>query len=414
MTSVPAQDPDAPLANSKSQTTILSILFVLVVSGIGQSFLFASLPPVGREVGLSESQVGTIMMVGSVVFVIFSLVWGQWIDKFGLRRTIQYGMVGFIVTTVGMGAFLGTALGGGLGVSMTWIIAIILRGLFTASVAGIYPAIQAYFATTSSSIERTAALAQIGAAYSLGMVIGPALAAALSTISLTAPFYGIGGLAVVSILWILRTLPKAPLKDSALAPPRLNILRHPAVPFLILSLLLMFCLASIQQVAVFYIQDVFKLTSQAAAQRGGLAMSLMSLMMILVQITIVRKLGWSPGRLIQAGALASITGMILLSLAPNLPGIFGAMALFGAGVGLLFPAITTAITLAGNTEDQGLLGGYNASLQGVGLALGAIISTVLYENNRLLPFLAVGFVSAVLVIGYSWTKAAQSTAASSD
>ena len=176
----------------------------------------------------------------------------------------------------------------------------------------------------------------------------------------------------------------------------------------------MFCLASIQQVAVFYIQDVFKLTSQAAAQRGGLAMSLMSLMMILVQITIVRKLGWSPGRLIQAGALASITGMVLLSLAPNLPGIFGAMALFGAGVGLLFPAITTAITLAGNTEDQGLLGGYNASLQGVGLALGAIISTVLYENNRLLPFLAVGLVSAVLVIGYSWTKAAQSTAASSD
>ena len=161
-------------AEAKTDTpqkwSILAILFVLVVSGIGQSFLFASLPPIGRTIGLTEPQVGSIMMVGSAVFVVFSLVWGQWIDRLGLRRTIEYGMAAFITTTIGMGALLGSALGGAVGVGLTWIIAMTLRGLFTAGAAGVFPAIQAYFATMSSAKERPAALAKIGAAYSLGTV----------------------------------------------------------------------------------------------------------------------------------------------------------------------------------------------------------------------------------------------------
>ena len=52
------------------------LFFALVSAGVGQSFLFAVLPPLGREMGFAEVEIGTIVTAGALVFVTCAPIWG--------------------------------------------------------------------------------------------------------------------------------------------------------------------------------------------------------------------------------------------------------------------------------------------------------------------------------------------------
>ncbi|MEE4300777.1 MAG: hypothetical protein V2J24_15160, partial [Pseudomonadales bacterium] len=64
--------PDAPIPLRRAYTILFSCL---VAVGMGQTIVFAILPPLGREIGLAEVQVGAIVSASSITFFIASPIW---------------------------------------------------------------------------------------------------------------------------------------------------------------------------------------------------------------------------------------------------------------------------------------------------------------------------------------------------
>ena len=89
------------------RTRGLSLLFVCLLSlGMGQSLFFALLPPIARDLGLSEVQVSAIFTLSAVLWVVMSPFWGRRSDIWGRKPVILLGLVGFGISTGGFGLLL--------------------------------------------------------------------------------------------------------------------------------------------------------------------------------------------------------------------------------------------------------------------------------------------------------------------
>jgi MFS family permease len=108
----------------------------------------------------------------------------------------------------------------------------------------------------TSTAERTAAMARLGTANSLGMILGPAVSGALATLGLLAPLYfagapvcgrGAAGLA----------LPAIPSRTArtACAPRRLRFLDPRIRRFVLTAIALFTGFSAIQQTLGFQLQD---------------------------------------------------------------------------------------------------------------------------------------------------------------
>jgi MFS family permease len=89
----------------------LRVLFVcLVCIGLGQSMLFAILPPAARALGISPSRISTIFATSASIWVFLSSWWGRKSDVWGRRPVILIGLLGFglsmalLATTIALGA----------------------------------------------------------------------------------------------------------------------------------------------------------------------------------------------------------------------------------------------------------------------------------------------------------------------
>src|ERR1700749_385490 len=87
-------------SNPDHRRRAFQILFLsLVCLGIGQSGMFAILPPVSRSLGLSELQTGAIFAVSATIWVFSSAYWGGRSDRMGRRPMVVLGLSGFTVST---------------------------------------------------------------------------------------------------------------------------------------------------------------------------------------------------------------------------------------------------------------------------------------------------------------------------
>jgi len=71
-----------------------AILFVsLMCVGAGQSILYAILPPISRQLGLSEVQVTAIFAVSAAIWVFSSPFWGRRSDLMGRKPVMLLGLL---------------------------------------------------------------------------------------------------------------------------------------------------------------------------------------------------------------------------------------------------------------------------------------------------------------------------------
>ena len=99
------------------------------------------------------------------------------------------GAFGYVFTTAAFAYTIDMRLAGVMGVSMGFFLLVAMRGLYSLTSGAIYPATMAMVGDMTSREHRAAGVAMISAAWGLGSVVGPAIAAAFSSFSPTAPFY---------------------------------------------------------------------------------------------------------------------------------------------------------------------------------------------------------------------------------
>ena len=60
--------------------------FGLFTVGLGQSFVFVIVPPLARDLGLSEVQISLVFAFSAIAWALTSASWGRASDKYGRRN----------------------------------------------------------------------------------------------------------------------------------------------------------------------------------------------------------------------------------------------------------------------------------------------------------------------------------------
>ena len=380
------------------------LLSCLMAVGIGQSFIFTSLPPIGREIGLADVRISTLITAGAATFVVAAFLWGGIINRIGRMRSVIIGMSSYAVTIALTGFVLQEALARNLSAEQTYYFVFILRIVFSLGIAGVLPSIQTYLIAHTDIKHRSSTIAMIGASFSIGMILGPAFASLLSSLGLTAPFYIIALLAGSAALLVVLFVRDSKHVRQREKPPKINWFTQPVMPFLFMSSLSILSMTGVQQIMSFLIQDRFQLDVAQTTHQLGFAMMTMSCFSILVQMILVPRFQLGVVTLMFSGVGVGVLAQLAFIYLDSYTGVLIAMGLFGAGFGFLFPGIVTAQTLLVKDEQQSRLASMNASMQGLGAALGPVILASLYQLGQLVPFFGLMFALIFMLAVFVYCK----------
>jgi DHA1 family tetracycline resistance protein-like MFS transporter len=370
------------------------LLFITLFNSIlGLSVLFPILQPLGRWLGFSELQIGSLSTSYALMQFVMSPYWGRRSERVGRKPVLLGGVLGFSITFF---AFAIVAQLGKAGTFGTWatygllLAARTLGGVFSSATL---PTAQAYIADTTERADRTAGMALVGAAFGLGVVIGPAIGAGLATINLFAPLYFSASFALLNALFVWIKLPEPKRHVAVPEEHGAGNLANRVWPLLALALVASLSSVAMEQTIAFYYEDRLHLSHHGTAKVVGIALVAYGLVAVFVQGFLVRRFRWSPQVLINAGVPIALAGFIGLIFAHRFGTLTTALAVQGFGQGLALPGVTSAISLSVGEHEQGAAAGLGHSAAGLGRVLGPVLGTSLYELRPVFPYIS----SAVLL-----------------
>lgn len=364
------------------------LLVCLVCIGLGQSMLFAILPPAARALGISPFRISTIFATSASIWVFVSPWWGRKSDVWGRRPVILIGLLGFglsmalLATTIAFGA------AGLLSAVAVYPLLIVSRCVFALIGSGTGPASQAYIADRTTTTDRAAGLALVSAAMGFGETIGPALGAALATLGLVAPIYFTAALAVASAGVIWWRLPEdGPVRPAgSVAAPRLGYADVRVVPFLAVGASLQAVRATTVITLALFLQDTFVLTAQQAAQRAGMGFVALAASGLFSQLVLVQRLRPTARTMIQTGVPLMVLAFALLVIGGSFVLHLVALGSLGLGLGLVRPGSAAGASLAVSAEEQGAVAGLLGGLAVLGNVFGPMLGTTLYTLSPRAPY----------------------------
>jgi len=387
------------MAFTRQQSSVL--LFSLLTVAIGQSLVFAILPPLGREVNLSELQITSIIAVSAIVFGICSPIWGRYSDRVGRKPVILIGLLGYSVGTLFFASLFQAALTGILVASTGFYVFVMLSRCAQAVImSATGPACAAYTADNTTPDQRTKAMAKLGAANSMGTILGPAVSGALATLGLLAPLFFAGFLTIAAALLTLIKLPRTPPASlsSHAAKKRLSYTDPRIVRFLVAAVGLFIGFAGIQQTLGFSVQDRLMLNGIETAQMTGAALMISAVFAFLAQMLLVPRLNLRPGQFIKLGVLALFLASVFVGLFETFSFLAIGMAFMGTGLGLSMPAISAGASLAVTPEEQGAVAGLVSSCPAIGFGFGPVMAGWLYQQEPVYASMFSGTVFILLFI----------------
>jgi len=363
---------------------------------------FALLAPLGREVGLKEVQIGIIISSAAFTYTLMSPIWGRTCDRLGRKPILLLGMCGYIG---GCSVFATMFLFGFKGyLSGLWLfLSIILVRVLMASLMSAAPSAAAgYIADTTSAEKRVAGMGRLGAARTLGAILGPALSGLLAFFGLLAPLYIAAAITLVTTVIIAVTL-KEPKRANSQGKKKkkLSWLDKRYRSFVITGFITFISFSMMTQTIGFYFQDRFILNGQVTAQVLGTGMMISALMSFIAQSFLVGRLGLKPMQLIRCGLPILALGYAVLPFLNNISLVFLILGGLGMGLGLIAPAFTGGASLAVGPAEQGAIGGIIASCPAAGFILGPLLGTSLYQLGQPLPYFLASMLIVLLFL-YLW------------
>lgn len=259
------------------------------------------------------------------------------------------------------------------------------RGLVGAFYAALPVGCAALVADNIEPQHRARAMASLGAANAVGLVMGPALAALLARHSLSLPFYAMAVLPLLALLVLQFKLKrqelhlKQPARHVSLADPRL---RRP----LVVAFVTMVCVSLAQITVGFFALDRLGLAPADAAQAAGIALTMVGVALIFSQV-LVSKLHWPPLRLIRVGGCVSALGFASGAMADSVGMLWACYFVSAAGMGWVFPAFQALAANAVDAGEQGATAGSIGAVQGLGVVIGPLAGTLIYTLDPRVPYL---------------------------
>jgi MFS family permease len=382
------------------------ILFVcLVCIGLGQSMLFAILPPAARELGISPVQISIIFATSASFWIFVSPWWGRQSDVWGRRPVILIGLLGFGLSMALLGATIALGGSGLLPAALVWPMLIASRCVFALVGSGTGPASQAYVADRTSAHERAAGMAFVSAAFGVGETVGPAVGGVLASLALTAPLFFTAALSAASAAVIWFQLPEdGPVRKHGEQPRRIAWTDRRVTPFLLVIAALQAVRATTVITFALFLQDVLGLNATEAAQRAGLGFVALAASGLVAQLVVIQRLRPTARRMLQVGVPLMLLAFVLLCVGDGLPAFLLGLASLGIGAGLVRPGSAAGASLAVDADEQGAVAGLLGGLTVLGNVFGPVLGTSLYELDPHAPYLLNATIMTA-VLAYVWANA---------
>ena len=370
----------------KLPNTIWILATGLLCVGAGQTIVFITIPPVARDLGLNEIQIGSIFATSAVAWMILSPVWGSLSDSIGRKKIVIVGLLGFAISLVLFSLTISLGQKGLLTGTLLFVLLVsarVLNGIFGSATR---PSSGGWVADISSINSRSRAFARLDSGFSMGRILGPALAGLLLLVSYTAPFFFFAaGAFIVIVLVIFQQSP--PKISSSKEIKKLSMFDSRVWPFLIVSAAFGICNASLFQTSSFFFQDVITPSSENYIALASLGFMLTGLGVLNGQLLLADRLQTSPGSLIKLGVIFNCLSLLGYAYSSSLVQVYICLFFFGVGNGMLGPGISSSLSLSVGKDYQGVAGGFLGMVIPIGHVASPLISMPLYTINPVYPYI---------------------------
>jgi len=375
----------------RSPRSVLLVVFTtILIDWVGFSVLIPVLPLYAERLGAGPVQIGLLLTVYAFAQLLFLPAWGWVSDRIGRRPVILFSL-------------LGTALSFAL-LSRAESVEVIfaargLAGFFAASIG----TAQAVVTDVTREEDRASGMGVIGAAFGLGMVLGPAMGGFLARYSPEAPFHAIIVLALANLVLAWLRLPETrPPDRSATRWRELGVALIPTPGRLLaavhdrrIGLYLTLFFFQFTAFAVLEGQITYYLSAAHAADEMDVAMifAWIGLVLALTQGVALRRLVPVVGeeRLVMLGLASMGIGLMAVAVAGSLAWFYVIGTLIAFGNGVAFPTFTGLYSKACESEQAGELLAQSQSMATTGRIVGPVAAGYMMEHGALgTPFLLAG------------------------
>ena len=364
----------------KVSKKILAFLFSIVLFDfIGLTILITVQTFIVREYNTTALAVTLLTVLYAAAQFIAAPLLGKLSDRYGRRPILLISLLG---SAVGYFIF---GIGGAL-----WVLYI--SRLIDGFTGGNVSIANAYITDVSSEEDRTKSLGIIGAAFGLGLIIGPILGGLLSQISLSAPVY-VAGLfslfaTVVGFFILPESLPKNQRETIKLIKKDLNpiasigkFITKPVLGiFLLVFIIFNFTFSGFTISLPIFLIHKFNIDPLNVA--GILFVS--GVVSSIVQGGLIGRLDIRFGdkKLLMMGLIIFSIGLIFFFIATSFWMIYPIIGFISFGLGLTTPTLSSIISKIVSKNEIGEVFGVNTSLNSLMSVFGPLWAGLVYDYIR--------------------------------
>ena len=355
--------------------------FGLFSVGLGQSFVFVIVPPLARDLGMTEIQTSLVFAFSAIAWALTSASWGRASDRYGRRNIAMLGLIGYAASLVTMITPLFLVEKNILDVVFLFPLLIfgrLLNGLLGSATR---PAAFAYVADNSSRDKRTVKFARLESSFLLGTVAGPLIGGFLILITKETPFYVFSFMALIASIGIYFNIDNTSSHKKTIEPSeKISWLSKSIWPFLALASIASLTQASLLQSIGFFIFDTFSYLDDLPII-VSMSFALLSISTIVSQYLFTDAFPISNFKLLIYGSFLIMFSYITMGYFSKISIYFLSITINGLGAGMLRPALSSALSLSQTPENQGSAAGYLGSVYPIGHMLTPIIAMPIYAIN---------------------------------
>jgi DHA1 family tetracycline resistance protein-like MFS transporter len=268
------------------------------------------------------------------------------------------------------------------------LIAIFLAIMLDGITGGNLTTAYAYIADITSPKERSRGIGLVGAAFGLGIMVGPALGGLLSRYGLGVPAFVACAIALANVIFGLLVLPESLPPERRAATPSgraLNPFTQLANLFSIAPIRLLLATIFTLNLAFSGLQTNFPLYSQRRfgwdATQNGIFFAYVGICAVLVQGVLFRLVQPRLGekRLAIGGLVLMAAGLAGMAAAPQAWLLYPLVGMLALGSGLSIPALTGLTSSRVDASAQGRLMGGMQGLLSLTMIIGPMMAGLFFE-----------------------------------
>lgn len=390
-------------SDNKMNKSLIVLMINMFIAMLGIGLVIPILPKLLEDFHAGGTAAGYLIAASGLTQFLFSPIAGEWADKYGRKRMIVLGLLLFTLSQ-----FIFAI------ASVMWML-YLSRFLGGIGAAMMVPAMMAYVADSTTEDTRGKGLGLLGAAMSLGFVIGPGIGGFLADLGLRAPFYIAALIAaiatVLSVVMLKETLSlerrqaakNSNVKREGIVKQLISSVKAPYFIYLILVFTLTFGLVNFEAIFSLYVDNKYAYTTKEIS----IMITVGSLVGVIIQGAFINKLlhRFGENKLINVSFLISAITMVLMLLSGNFWYNMLMILVFFTFTSIMRPAINTMLSKMAGPEEQGFVMGMNNAYMSLGNIFGPALAGILFDVHMNLPY-SFGAIILVLslLLSVSWGR----------